>query len=100
MANMSSFKALAVFFIVALFSATASAQEAPAVVPGIDVGSAFALPISAAVMCSFVLLSLFTLFTWSGRTWGRHGCSFFPLLLPSSFLFLLLYPLVSVLHFF
>ncbi|GMP88652.1 hypothetical protein CsSME_00040557 [Camellia sinensis var. sinensis] len=55
-------EALAVFFVVALFSATASAQEAPAAVPGMDVGSAFALPISAAVVCSSVLLSLFTLF--------------------------------------
>ncbi|KAL7204344.1 hypothetical protein ACSBR2_017421 [Camellia fascicularis] len=61
MANMSSFKALAVFFVVALFSATASAQEAPAAAPGMDAGTAFALPISAAVVCSSVLLSLFAL---------------------------------------
>ncbi|THG02718.1 hypothetical protein TEA_003077 [Camellia sinensis var. sinensis] len=55
MANMSSFKALAVFFVVALFSATASAQDsgmAPASSPGMDAGSAFSLPISAAVVCS------------------------------------------------
>ncbi|KAI8025762.1 hypothetical protein LOK49_LG02G01374 [Camellia lanceoleosa] len=55
MANMSSFKALAAFFIVALFSATASAQDfgmVPTPAPGVDAGSAFSLPISAAVVCS------------------------------------------------
>ncbi|THG02729.1 hypothetical protein TEA_003088 [Camellia sinensis var. sinensis] len=51
---MSSFKALAVFFIVALFSATASAQDfgmAPTPAPSVDAGSAFSLPILAAVVC-------------------------------------------------
>ncbi|KAL7234241.1 hypothetical protein ACSBR1_017773 [Camellia fascicularis] len=64
MANMSSFKALAVFFVVALFSAAASAQDlgmAPASAPGMDAGSAFSLPISAAVMCSSLALSLVAL---------------------------------------
>ncbi|KAL7204345.1 hypothetical protein ACSBR2_017426 [Camellia fascicularis] len=64
MANMSSFKALAVFFVVALFSATASAQNsgmAPASTPGMDAGSAFSLPISAAVVCSSLALSLIAL---------------------------------------
>ncbi|KAI8026968.1 hypothetical protein LOK49_LG02G01376 [Camellia lanceoleosa] len=61
MANMSSFKALAVFFVVALFSAIASAQDsgmAPASAPGMDAGSAFSSPISAAVVCSSLALSL------------------------------------------
>ncbi|KAL7204357.1 hypothetical protein ACSBR2_017434 [Camellia fascicularis] len=66
MANMSSFKALAVFFVVALFSATASAQDlgmapASAPAPGMDAGSAFSLPISAAVVCSSLALSLVAL---------------------------------------
>ncbi|KAI8009269.1 hypothetical protein LOK49_LG06G00846 [Camellia lanceoleosa] len=64
MANMSSFKALAVFFVVALFSAIASAQDsgmAPASSPGMDAGSAFSLPISAAVVCSSLALSLVAL---------------------------------------
>ncbi|THG02703.1 hypothetical protein TEA_003062 [Camellia sinensis var. sinensis] len=53
-----------VFFIVALFSATASAQDmgmAPASAPGMDAGSAFSLPISAAVVCSSLALSLVAL---------------------------------------
>ncbi|KAL7204358.1 hypothetical protein ACSBR2_017435 [Camellia fascicularis] len=64
MANMSSFKALTVFFIVALFSATASAQDfgmAPTPAPGVDAGSAFSLPIPAAVVCSSLVLSLVAL---------------------------------------
>ncbi|KAL7234243.1 hypothetical protein ACSBR1_017775 [Camellia fascicularis] len=64
MANMNSFKALAVFFIVALFSATASTQDmgmAPASALGMDAGSAFSLPISAVAVCSSLALSLVVL---------------------------------------
>ncbi|KAL7215634.1 hypothetical protein ACSBR1_027729 [Camellia fascicularis] len=64
MANMSSFKVLIVFFVVAIFSATASAQEfvmALAPAPGMGVGSAFSLPISTTVVCSSLVLSWFAL---------------------------------------
>ncbi|XAR63429.1 hypothetical protein NMG60_11023362 [Bertholletia excelsa] len=61
----SSFKAVAVLLVAAIFSATAgSAQDlgsAPASAPGLDTGSAQSIPVSIAVLCSSVALSLLAL---------------------------------------
>ncbi|GFZ00457.1 hypothetical protein Acr_14g0000930 [Actinidia rufa] len=64
MSHLRSIKALAVFVVVAIFAAAASAQDsgmAPAPAPSMDAGSAHLLPVSAAIVFSSVVLSLFAL---------------------------------------
>ncbi|PSS10001.1 Meiosis arrest female protein [Actinidia chinensis var. chinensis] len=67
MAAMGSFNSFAAFFVVAviaIFSVTASAQDfemAPAQPPSMDTGSAYSLPISGAIVCASVVLSLLAL---------------------------------------
>ncbi|KAL9333881.1 hypothetical protein Peur_074020 [Populus x canadensis] len=57
----STFKAMAIFFVVAMYFATATAQDLemePAPAPTMDKGAAYSLGMSAAVFCSSLLLSL------------------------------------------
>ncbi|GFY90460.1 hypothetical protein Acr_07g0006570 [Actinidia rufa] len=66
MAQLRSIKALELFFLVAIIAAAASGQDsgmtpAPAPAPSIDAGSAHSLPVSAAIVLSSVVLSLFAL---------------------------------------
>ena len=66
MAQLRSIKALAVFFVAAIIAAAASAQDsgmtpALAPAPSMDAGSAYSLPVSAAIVWSSVVLSLFAL---------------------------------------
>ncbi|KAL3580163.1 hypothetical protein D5086_017998 [Populus alba] len=56
-----TFKAMAIFFVVAMYLATVTAQDLemePAPAPTMDKGAAYSLGMSAAVFCSSLLLSL------------------------------------------
>ncbi|KAH7863680.1 hypothetical protein Vadar_020654 [Vaccinium darrowii] len=58
MANMRSFKAFAVLFVVAIFSAAAATAQDLVPAPAPASGSAYSLPISGFIVCSSVALSL------------------------------------------
>ncbi|OAY44785.1 hypothetical protein MANES_07G005200v8 [Manihot esculenta] len=64
----TSFKSLALVFLVAVFAAVASvsAQDlgdlAPAPAPAMDKGAAYSLGMSAAVICSSLFFSMLALF--------------------------------------
>ncbi|KAJ6750894.1 hypothetical protein OIU85_001432 [Salix viminalis] len=58
----STFRAMAIFFVVAMYAATVTAQDlAMAPAPAMDRGAACSLGRSGAVLCSTLLLSLLAL---------------------------------------
>ena len=60
----STFMAMAIVFVVAMYSATVTAQDfemAPAPAPTMDKGAACSLGMSGAVFCSTLLFSLLAL---------------------------------------
>ncbi|KAJ4972407.1 hypothetical protein NE237_005506 [Protea cynaroides] len=64
MAQINTSMATVILFVFVIFSAAAmiSAQDAPAPAPSMDNGAGVTLPVSVAVLCSSLVLSLFGLF--------------------------------------
>ncbi|KAJ4978498.1 hypothetical protein NE237_009278 [Protea cynaroides] len=61
MAQTSSFKAIILLCIVAMFASVSAIETAPSPAPSLATGAAIALPISGAILCSSLVLSLFAL---------------------------------------